>query len=80
MGGDGKMICNHQRPRSIAVNRETMHLKPTAIGLTADQTDMQFLHPVSAHGDAGQRTAPSHLKPAGNANAIRDIWLDKPLI
>ena len=54
-----------------------MHLKPTAMGLTADQTDMQFLHPVTAHGDAGQRTASSHLKPAGNATAIRGIWLDK---
>ena len=54
-----------------------MYLKPTAMGLTADQTDMQFLHPVTAHGDASQRTALSHLKPAGNATAIRGIWLDK---
>ena len=32
-----------------------MYLKPTAMGLTADQTDMQFLHPVTAHGDADTR-------------------------
>jgi len=70
------MVFDDQRALGVGIDREGMNLDPTGVRLTRNQAHMQFLHAMAADGNAMLFCEGRHPKPAGDAAAIRTVWLD----
>src|SRR4051794_8624209 len=73
---DGPTVLSNQRAKSIAVDRKTMNLNPTGIGLGGDKADMEFLHAVAADRNSFCLREASRPQPAADAAAIGGVGLD----